>query len=738
MSDLPEYQRRIAHEGGSASPNVGAAVADFGKTIIPKQNVVTDIVGKIGSQVAQSASNEQARLAGIEAAKTPGRTLLPTIGESDAEFVKAYRHETKQNAVFESNKLLNKLGNTALKNPTGKSLSEYKMYAEKGIGEILQSVDESDRPDLQRDLMTAYEGNVQKITNAVEKRNAQVMESNRTAQSMQRNQNIQNFGLDGNIAGAQAEYQNGLASIAQGEELFKNGYEFGIPPHEAQSQRMKLKDTFMMSVAQGEAAKAAKEGNSEEFLRDLRENRPEGMSATEHERVVSGTQDYLNHYNSALKGSQNMAFTDAKMELLETGTINVEKYKNQVSPKQLQELDLMMIEKNLKSSQQAITSGYIYENKDNPMMMSSVSDKEMNELYQSAINPNAPLRDKATWASQFQRPIGAFQNQVESFMKSNNPENIGEAAKVIRMLNNNNPIALDGVSAKVLSAARQYTDGIEGGMLEADVLPLVAESLRPIHDKEYSQRVENLSNEKKKLGLDKPVQAWTRISKACNIGSGYMNAGIVYSFNQNFDNYYMQTGDPVESKNLAAMAINKAGGETEFNGFMQWMPAPPEKRYNVGGKGVAWVKKDFIKQTLSLCEQSRKAFDEGAASEYYELEKSKVLDDPQYEPYLSNQKIKIARIDATGKKKEGYLMMQGDNATGLPEEGQEPSYGIYMSIDGNVTSIPIPGTRTGARFTPNVAERTKKFIDERNVIAKKQQAIRKKIASQEFEPGPDF
>ena len=470
MADLPGLERTVGIQPVDTESDVGKTLNEFASTIEPQYNAVANFAASWGMQVAQNASNEQARLDGIQAAKNPGQKFLPAFGESDAEFLKSYRYEVKQNSLFEANKLLSSLGTTALQSPSSQSLAEYAKNAQSGIGKILSQVDASDKPDMERELMTSYLGNYQKIEGAVRKKNQEFMVANRSALMSQRAKNIQNFALDGNVDLAEAEYQNGIAAINQGEELFKSGSPVGISSDDAEIQRTKLREMYLIANTQGQAQIAAKEGRTEQYLADLRDRRPEGISATEHEMIIRGAGTYLNQYEAALSGQRQINYIGYDAEIsngkMTPDRLDEIRQLNDVSEIQMAKLEANYSSVSAKEQKQVALFNVMNGQSDDPVAMANYSPGNINDLFsarmaqleqsQNAQPGELGVQGQTIVAQGIRAPVEAYQSRMEAGINSGDPETMAIWSQAMIVMNKNNPAGLKGLSKDARSVANLY------------------------------------------------------------------------------------------------------------------------------------------------------------------------------------------------------------------------------------------------------------------------------------------
>jgi hypothetical protein len=695
---------------------------------------ISSLIGSVGLQLANSASLERAKLAGIEAAKTRGQTFLPAINQTDAEFRKSYQQEEFNSAKYEASSFLTKIASTALNdpNPNAKTLETYQVAAAKQLKLYVDQINPANRKDFERDIMSTYQNSYYQIAKRVEDNNRRYLQGAHAAQDAQLAQEVQDNNLDDRTESAQQKFEERLNHIDN------------VAKSDGWSEDMILKKKneaiaeFQTSKFQGEYKKVVESEGEEagaKYVAELRKNKPEGVTPSQHEAVVASVGQYANQYQAAVQNQQQFAYAQAKVEATQ-GTLTpqkLEQYKAEMGDTFALKLDLDIAKLNLKKEKLLTDTTFINSNLGSPAILANIPDKGINAWYgeqvknvEAQTGQPATMQQRAMIAENIQREIPDFKEQITSLAKSGNIQNIGQAAKAYDYLAQNNPLALNGVDAKVSKALKDYSSGAKGGMAEKDLLPVIQEALKPVPAAEYSQRVESYKDIRKELGWNKPEKQLSDIADLTGFEKGAVSDGMLYAYNSDFESYYLQTGDVDLAKQQAAMAIQSTYSEEDINGFKQVMFAGPSKFYNIGGQGISYLKLQMYSDAKSLAEKSKEAFKGGHTSWYYEIESRPIEEHviksakehggavEKFEPSRiiasGEKRIAIKKVFADGKVSNGFLAINSDNATGMPAEGNMPDYGFYMvNSNGKYESINIPGSVAQARFKPDTKPLTEHY-----------------------------
>lgn len=716
MADLPGFERSTAIQPIDTSSGVSEALSEFGANIEPQYNAVTSFAGQWGMQMAQSASNEQARLSGIEAAKNPGQKFLPAFGESDAEFLKSYRYEVKQNSLFEANKLLSSLGSTALKSPTSQSLSDYQNKAQSGIEEILAQVDDSDRPEMKRELMTSYIGNYQKIENAVQRRNQEFMVANRAALMSQRAKNIQNFALDGNVALAEMEYENGVSAINQGEELYKNGSPTGISPDDAENQRTKLREMFLVSNAQGQAQAAAKEGKSEEYLAKLREERPEGITALEHEMMVRGAGSYLNQYEAALSGQRQINYIGYDSDI-SNGKMTPDKLEEirdsgSVSEIQMAKLESSYASVSAREQKQAAVFNVMNEQADDPVALANYSPENINNLFstrlaqleqsQNAAPGSLGVQGETIIAQGIKAPVDSYQSRMEAGINSGDPETMAMWSQAMQVMNKNNPVGLRGLSKDARSAANLYDAYSSNTQNKGeDAASKALNDVYNVDDNTKEARAEKLKQWNKDKGLNNIAIKNRRIAAGIGANTSIFSKNRLYPdrltaiYDQLMPSYITRNGNPELAEKELFQDMREVYKPTRTNNREEIMNTPPE---SILPNWKNWDQNDKVRALKKYVDSVQGLQDNGG----FTFQKVEWKNAPNTENLLTDKPLVDGDLIIQVDGKDRKVIVVSDDVTIRSPDGR-PSW-AFQFLDENGVPQPLLDSRENnsqARWRPD-------------------------------------
>lgn len=450
MTDTPKYQRDTAIKPAQPAQGFGEVTGQFAS--------FASNIGKMGANLAQESVNKYAHLQGIESAQKSLETGKPNIvlpiTEADKHFAKAYQEEYSQSLNYEGHKALQNLQMTAIKNPTSDSLGNFEELGKQTIDEMVQKAPRESRAVIRRSLEESYLAAKNRLSLQVDKTNREYMQSQHKVQDDQQRRLIVDSNLLGNQQAAVQAYEDRLETIAQRERVYLNtGGQEGYDPAQADLEKRLAKQKLEVSGLQYGYVQAMKEQKGSEYLKDLRESKPEGMTPSEHDDAVKAVLSYGNEYQAALSSQQG---------------INYLKYATMVDTGQMTESDLIQARKDISEGQFAQLERYIATRsdaatkatrlfnesagkQDDAGFMARYSGAEVDtifakkvELYNNSVadktgEPHeATLGERAMLAQSINAPIPALSKELSRTANYGNPQQAVEAVRAMVMLDRNN------------------------------------------------------------------------------------------------------------------------------------------------------------------------------------------------------------------------------------------------------------------------------------------------------------
>ena len=735
MADLQEYQRKTPIQPASTESGMQQGLESFAQTIQPKRNPLVEVVGELGGRIAQSAANERARLAGIEAGKTPGRTILPPIGESDAEFVKAYKNEEARNLTYNGNKLLSDLYQTANKRPNGQSLNEFQKNSLNGIQDILKQSSEDIRPELERQLMSAYEHNYNQLSNHVYQENQRYLQNQMAAQDSQLDRLTTDAALTGDNQRADLLLKDRFALL---DRLAK---EKQWPPELLAEKKELARMQLKAGQLSYDGRAAATDGKSEEYIANLRKKGIEGFSPTRQDEIISDVQKNVHQYESALKGQQyikyaeysakidNGTFTQADMDMAqsEVGGHHFAQLNSQYQ-KYAQQIE----------ESNAITSR-MRDDYGNPTEIGKYSGKEIDNAYKNEIRiaeqsfglepGTLPLKERVSIAAQIKAPNAVISKQLSNGIKYGDVN----AAEAALNLQRRNPISIDGMDEKSKDILSLYDDNVVSGIpkdlaMQSAIndISKVDEHMMEENDKAFAEKVTskkyNETNYKKKF-----------VAQAMDIDRGIIPAGFSNQFMDTFKRNHRRLGNWDAALKKTKELYERTYGITKVNGKNEFTYAPIEKFVPGGNEAMPLIRKEAANKILELGTKQRELFDSGNSDFYYEVVFEKAGYATEELTIGDPNKFKITKHTRSGKE-EGTLVIQADKNSLVPYYGEAPSYFLGVQFKDKPLESMVDPTKgwqeNQIRFKPD----TKEFLREAEEVRKrkfqervKQEPMRKKI-----------
>lgn len=461
MADAPQYERTTPIKPQQAVQGFDKAASQFG--------AFASNIAKMGADLAQESANKYAQMQGVEAAQKslatgkPNLSVMLPLTEADKNFANAYKSELGQELSYQGQKSIQDLQMIAIRNPTNDSLANFEDLSKRSIEDIVSRAPQESRGPLRRSLEESYLAARNRMVLQLDKSNREYMLSKQRVQDDQQGKLITNSNLEGNVQAAIQAYDDRLETIAQRERIYTNtGGQEGYDPAQAELERQLAKNKLEVSGLQYGFVQALKDQKGSEYLKELRENRPEGMTPSEHDQAVKAVLSYGADYQAALQAQQN---------------INYLKYATMVDTGKMTESDLIQARKDISEGQFAQLERYIatrtteagkmtqlYNDAsphfDDAGYMSRYTGKQVDaifqkhvELYNNAVSEQtgepheATLGEKALLAQPINAPIPAIQKEMSRSANYGTPAQALEAVRGMVMLNrNNNGVTLDGLS----------------------------------------------------------------------------------------------------------------------------------------------------------------------------------------------------------------------------------------------------------------------------------------------------
>ena len=719
MADLPTYERSQSLQP-QASPGVSSALRGAINAELT--------LGGIGNQIAQEAANEMARQSATEAAKTPGRKLIPGITQATSQFNKTYMAEEYNNVLLQSKKMIANNAQLASRNPTPGALQDFQKNTSVGLDTLLQNTSVQNRSALQRDMALSYESAFMNVSDQVYAQNQKVMLQAFSDGQAQYRKDINNQAMQGNEPGVMLTKDKARENIRRMEE---NG---SLEPRDASNLELMLDMETDQSLSNYKALVAEKAGRGDEYLKELLNTAPKDGDYAKRDQIAAGTAKFLNQRRSIERGQQELDYLNAQV-LLTQGGMTAEKqleYKEKLNPQNYAKLELKMASANASVFQATNDRDAILAAKNNPAAVAGLPSKRVDGAAQAHWDqlsqalaaqtgePQEPLslQQKAASVADWPVAVPSLANQVSAQAKAGSPAQAAEAMNVYLQSKANGSQALSGLPSDVEAMAMKF-DTNRLIMPEEEAANLAREQVKPLDAKAYEGRQNNYKFLSKQVWPDY-ISKQKVVASSLGIGYKELPPGLSERFAETQQEYFMQGLDWEEATKAASEKYSQVYGYSTINGTKEYMLAPPEKYVPGGESSSIWMRNQMVDMANSQFVHMKALVEKGspALNSYFEFEPDVIRDvkDPMRESMVKSRtftpdSIDTVRVDKDGNKTKGTLVMRQDVGTLHPVAGSLPSYGVYFYNSKRGTTEPIidPATGEWMRFTPNLQTLAKRM-----------------------------
>ncbi len=717
MADIPEYRRNTGITPAGSSGSFQAATAGVAKS--------HELMGDISSGLAQTASNEKARLDGIEAAKTPGRKLFPAFTQSDQAFVRSYKEEEYNSLIYNGHKYLNDSYELASKNPTASSLKSFQNGAQKALEGYVSQSQQDLAPGLKRALEQMYDSKYYQLANAVEARNKKNMTANFRHGFSVDMENVGNFHLQGMHEAATEAYSRNIGNInnALANDLITS------------DQAKEFKDAALIDNESKymtyRAIENEKEGGGEgyDLLKFMADNRDEKLTPLQQLEVNKHVKSALDTRQSMLATQQQLDYTKAK-STLQSGNLTpaaMIDIQDQLSAQQFASFELEVAKYNAKAGQATNNLNSMLPNFGDAAAMSQYSNKQMDSVFEQILQQQkgnaerngeefkGSLIDQAMIAQDIKREVPSLVKKMDAAINFGSPEQALEAVRAYEMLKTNNEIGVQSIDPKTKSVGRLYSLYANNtSNTPEEALSRARGDVYGVSDDVRAERQENMKEYLKAKNLNTYQGKINHIAKSLGTKHWFgkneiIPAGITTKYSELL---YDMAGDTPLAEEADAMVMDelrKTYKKTNTNNRAEIMKIPPESVLpNVGNfieNDKARALKDFVDKNQAIRKSGGVTFNElswdGAPDLTKDLIEDKLVDGDL-----------IINID--GKKRK--VVVVTDQVTERPADGSYSWAFNYILDDGRQAPLmDLYNPSASARWYPDtryVKSRQERFEKE--------------------------
>lgn len=705
--DLPEYQRRSAIQPQAQPQDYVGSVT--------QANAGVNYIGDIGHQVAKHASQEISRMQAIEAAKTPGRLLLPAFTPSDQAFVETYKAQEYATAIQSGGKELSRIGFESLKRPTAESLALYDQESADTIEQLAQQLTPENAQRV-RDVLGVDALNQRyKIEASIFKRDEEFL-----------NQNFQNAYEQTlkSISDAMALDDEKTADIIlqTTSNIIDNP---DITYNLSASARIKLKEVLHQTKENAAFREEMLEaiGNNK-VAEKLSELTNEPFTSTNMRKAEVMLDTYKQ--NLVLTAARDDLILDGMRRKMAEGTLNPAEVivaKEQVDPSRFSGFEVEYAKWLSSRAQSANVYDYFVANKDNALNLTSLAPKQLdgafsqyvqNEAQKRGVEPSLQL--EAALAAGVDAPIPSFNKKLNAGINSGNPKVAAMASSIYGALSVGNPNAVSGVTDSAGQKAETWNRLLSTGTDPEQAYKDISKMYDNVTTAQLREREEmwpRLLSSQKIGTIDKQKN---KVASTLGLKASIMPEGLALEFIDTARAKYMASGNFDDAWANTAIQMAQIYSQTDFNGFDQVMRNAPDKFMP-----TEQVKAMKLNRAEQLFAGINKSFDDpkeirGLYS--YSMSKQASRNVPNTVGIglaglttayglPRESKIALERKDNSGNITKGILVVMPDKYTDFPPEGVLLSYGMYFKADGQSQFQPIYDTDkdySNARFNITLAD----------------------------------
>ncbi|HWY34009.1 MAG TPA: hypothetical protein VNX68_05140 [Nitrosopumilaceae archaeon] len=463
--DLPEYEQSHKITPVTQPSGIKEAISQFANNY--------EGLAQLGNNIAQNAANQRAQESAIEAAQTPGQTLIPAFTQADIEFTKVYKQEEDNVLQYQGNKMLTDMFQTMNKNPnlSGQDLNLFEENAKKSLGELLRLSQNSNKPELKRALESQYYNYFYQLSNKVNAVNLKFMSEQTDAQLAQTTEEMDNdWRQPDEISTEESRSEKANMSLTRSMILLnQKAVANNWPPAMIKKEVSALKEKYKLGKYKADYEKTPEE-EKPKYIEQLRKNPPANMAPAEVDRTVAGLQQFAHQYDSAYKGQQAINYTNLASKLNEGTLTQSDIDSSNLSAQQIADLNYAQSKINKKTNEANMLTANMVSNFGNAGKMSQYTNDDVNTVFNNIVKLKesdisnqtgqkyeASLLDKATIAQGIKRNIPALSKELSQAANYGNAKQATEALRALNMLNKNNPVSVSDLDKD--TKALLYTFG---------------------------------------------------------------------------------------------------------------------------------------------------------------------------------------------------------------------------------------------------------------------------------------
>ncbi len=610
-------------------------------------------LGEFGSKMAITASTTLAQKRGYEAGLDPKGNILPPITAADKAFSDAYIAQSQNTLGLQATKLMQQ-GQATLAEAwrlTPDMIASYTKNMSEGLNDIIDKAPMQAQPGLANQftsnlLNTSSQLNLKMIG----QQKQQALQDAAVYNSSQLS-SIYEAARNGNTTAAE---QMSKDMGARAQSMASSGM---YTPLQAQSAQKSARNSYYTGLYTGEALRAFQNKTSDQYLADLLDKKPAGLSSLEWEGVAKNVIGEVQLAESFQQRNETSLYSEANRLLNEGGLTSdfIAQLESETTSKPRFNNFMAQVatyhRKNSATNEQVSS---LMPEWNNPYAMATASSKTKNiALIQAGQDVQQRAADAGRTLDDFQAqseamstaggPIQSYTQQMNAGFLSGNPELMLRNLNAYRSLNNANPSVLNGMDKRALAMMTNFESQMEDG----NAPDIAAEKATEIVLKKTPEQMEINTAlvsqwEEKTVNTPSRLNSWA--TQFAENADGAQINNLPY-FAQHVKNIFKSNmeylnGDIEGATRMTREGIERSWGVTNINGKKEYVFQPVEKTINLDAAANPLIKHDLYEQLQAQIAPMNEAYKQGKKNNdsrmsfYYEIAPR-----PSYDEYRAAQAV---------------------------------------------------------------------------------------------------
>jgi len=592
-----------------------------------------NIAGAIGSQVAQSASNQMAAQLGTASGQHPtGDIKLPSLTEFDKNFAESYKTQAGATLGLQANKLISDANLYAAQSP--RMTPELIKQTQANISLGLKKIYDLAPTDVRSKLENVY--NASQLTQLEHLTNRMIQEQNEDKKNktiLSNNQNAETA----HALSSTGKYDAAIELAKENEKLNKStvASNVGFTPQQGKVGNDTVRLSAISGRLQYEYDKAVIEKKGDEYLKSLAK-RPDWISDADYPSAMQNIKSYVNNQESLKSNYEQLVMSQFNDEIISrvaeiTGT-ELQSALDKLSPVNASKLS-NQYERAYKAYKKDETDqSYLSQHWDDSRAQANSTPKIQNQTfngkvaYAMANDPNL-TREKAEnqVAASAGGPIPVFIDTLQKSLWGGDPKAMVSAATQIDDLQSHgHGHALKGLNDADLAIASdiKHTYNPADPASAARIITQNKQN-QDFNFKRDSEAIfaNNLYSNTVKIGVNQDKYILNKF-KMNKFDSPWSKSHYATDILTNYRTNFINTGrDENRSSDLTKNYIKNSYGKTLFNGDSEWTKHPIEKACGFAeGEGIGTINQDIMRQLAEPLDKLKARYDAKETNEYWTME----------------------------------------------------------------------------------------------------------------------